>query len=143
MAAVLTALQSTLSPCGCCRFVFGPGILSNQQRGAAGPASAAASAAGVSEEEPLVLPLSELLAVRRCAEPSLPEGAGIWISTQAMPTVSGLNLALLQCVDCVQTHWTCIQCMMPCMKAQCCCSAPLAAKQPAVALCKCCTAQCS
>jgi hypothetical protein len=42
----------------------------------------------VSEEEPLVLQLSELLAVRRCAEPSLPEGAGIWISTQAMPTVS-------------------------------------------------------
>lgn len=32
-----------------------------------------------------MLPLSELLAVRRCAEPSLPEGAGIWVSTQAMP----------------------------------------------------------
>lgn len=37
-----------------------------------------------------MLPLSELLAVRRCAEPSLPEGAGIWVSTQAMPTVSPL-----------------------------------------------------
>lgn len=41
-----------------------------------------------------MLPLSELLAVRRCAEPSLPEGAGIWVSTQAMPTVSLMNDAV-------------------------------------------------
>lgn len=34
-----------------------------------------------------MLPLSELLAVKRCAEPSLPEGAGVWVSTQAIPTV--------------------------------------------------------
>jgi hypothetical protein len=46
-----------------------------------------------------VLPLSELLAVRRCAEPSLPEGAGIWVSTQAMPTVSPLSHPAENCWD--------------------------------------------
>lgn len=45
-----------------------------------------------------MLPLSELLAVRRCAEPSLPEGAGIWVSTQAMPAVS-LSGCVLWVVD--------------------------------------------
>jgi hypothetical protein len=79
------------------------GVLSGQQqRGAAAAAAAAAAAgaagsggagggaaAGAGDDDPLVLPLSELLAVRRCADPSLPEGAGIWVSTQARPTVSG------------------------------------------------------
>jgi hypothetical protein len=57
-----------------------------------------------------VLPLSELLAVRRCAEPSLPEGAGIWISTQNMPTVSvdigggaGLSLEFVCTADGLNT----------------------------------------
>lgn len=50
--------------------------------------SAAAAAAGVGgEDEPLLLALTELLAVRRCAEPSLPEGGGIWVSTSGVPTV--------------------------------------------------------
>jgi hypothetical protein len=71
-------------------------VLSSQQFTGAAAAAAgttAAAAAAASEEEPLVLLLSELLAVRRCAEPSLPEGAGIWVSTQAMPTVSLLDQA--------------------------------------------------
>jgi hypothetical protein len=61
----------------------GAGVLSGQHRGSS---AAAAASAAVSDEEPLVLPLVELLAIRRCAEPSLPEGGGIWISTQALPT---------------------------------------------------------
>lgn len=64
------------------------GILSSSsQQQRAGTGAPAAAAAALSEEEPLVLPLSELLAVKRCAEPSLPEGAGVWVSTQAIPTV--------------------------------------------------------
>eukprot|EP00878_Enallax_costatus_P020836 GHUV01022040.1.p1 GENE.GHUV01022040.1~~GHUV01022040.1.p1 ORF type:complete len:347 (+),score=111.87 GHUV01022040.1:674-1714(+) len=61
----------------------GAGVLSTQQRGAS---TAAAASNAASDDDPLVLPLEELLAVRRCAEPSLPEGGGIWISTQALPT---------------------------------------------------------
>jgi hypothetical protein len=49
-----------------------------------------------------VLPLSELLAVRRCAEPSLPEGAGIWVSTQAMPAVSLSVCVLGVCYVCAE-----------------------------------------
>lgn len=90
-----TCLHSLIPRCSQ-RVFAGAGVLSSQQRGAGVPAAAAAAAtsaggaaaaAAVSEEEPLVLPLSELLAVRRCAEPSLPEGAGIWVSTHAIPTV--------------------------------------------------------
>lgn len=62
-----------------------PGVLSSQQRGGIGTA---ATNSATTEDEPLVLPLDELLAVRRCAEPSLPEGGGVWISTQKLPTVS-------------------------------------------------------
>eukprot|EP00879_Flechtneria_rotunda_P021099 GHRR01022228.1.p1 GENE.GHRR01022228.1~~GHRR01022228.1.p1 ORF type:complete len:452 (+),score=168.60 GHRR01022228.1:388-1743(+) len=66
------------------------GVLTTQQRGPAGSPAVAAGAAGsqaaAAENEPLVLPLDQLLAVRSCAEPSLPEGGGIWISTQAIPT---------------------------------------------------------
>jgi hypothetical protein len=69
-----------------------PGVLSSSsgQRVGAPGVSAAAAAAGVvgGEDEPLVLALAELLAVRRCAEPSLPEGGGIWVSTTGVPTVS-------------------------------------------------------
>jgi hypothetical protein len=65
--------------------------------------SAAAAAAGVGgEDEPLVLALAELLAVRRCAEPSLPEGGGIWVSTTGVPTVSTGMLKLL--LDLHSTH---------------------------------------
>jgi hypothetical protein len=71
------------------------GVPSTQQRGAAGAsAAAAAAAASSSEDDPLVLPLRKLLAVRRCAEPSLPEGAGIWLSTQAVPTVGGAAVVM-------------------------------------------------
>jgi hypothetical protein len=93
-----TQCCNTLTACLYCLPVAA-GVLSSQQRtgvAAAAAGTSAAAAAAASEEEPLVLPLSELLAVRRCAEPSLPQGAGIWVSTQAMPTVSLLTEA-----DCV------------------------------------------
>ncbi|WIA29190.1 hypothetical protein OEZ86_011701 [Tetradesmus obliquus] len=67
----------------------GAGVLSSSsgQRVGAPGVSAAAAAAGVGgEDEPLLLALTELLAVRRCAEPSLPEGGGIWVSTSGVPT---------------------------------------------------------
>ncbi|KAF8072959.1 HLB1 [Scenedesmus sp. PABB004] len=57
----------------------GAGVPSASQQRAGG------GGGGGGDDEPLVLPLRELLAVRRCAEPSLPEGGGIWVSTAASP----------------------------------------------------------
>jgi hypothetical protein len=74
-------------------FAAAAGVLSSSsgQRVGAPGVSAAAAAAGVGgEDEPLVLALAELLAVRRCAEPSLPEGGGIWVSSTGVPTVSAV-----------------------------------------------------
>ena len=51
---------------------------------AAGGGGGTSSAAGVL---PLVLPLSDISAVRRCSDPTLPTGAGIWVGLHSNPMV--------------------------------------------------------
>jgi hypothetical protein len=76
-------------------------VLSSQGRtsGTFSVAAATGGAAGddPSDDEPLVLALHELLAVRRCWEPSLPEGGGIWVSTSSIPVVRCIAVLLYCC----------------------------------------------
>ncbi|GBF89166.1 hypothetical protein Rsub_01883 [Raphidocelis subcapitata] len=48
-------------------------------------AKAAAAAAAAAEEDPLVLELSDIVAVRRCNDPSLPEGEAFWVGLSSRP----------------------------------------------------------
>lgn len=50
---------------------------------------ARAAAAAAAEEDPLVLELSDITAVRRCADPSLPEGQALWLGLASRPMVGG------------------------------------------------------
>eukprot|EP00877_Chromochloris_zofingiensis_P000186 jgi/Chrzof1/10168/Cz04g31140.t1 len=57
------------------------GVLSSQRLGAQ-PSAATA-------DDPLVVPLSDIVTVHRCDDPSLPEGEAFWISLGTSPMVRG------------------------------------------------------
>lgn len=64
--------------------------LSRMQAGAgvlSAASQAAQRAAGPPHEAPLVIPLADILAVRRCNDPSLPAGEAFWVCLQHMRQV--------------------------------------------------------
>lgn len=69
---------------------------------------ARAAAAAAAEEDPLVLELSDITAVRRCADPSLPEGEALWLGLASRPMVGAVLCVVMEgiCFAYVQTQWT-------------------------------------
>jgi hypothetical protein len=60
-------------------------------------AKATAAAAAAAEEDPLVLELLDIVAVRRCSDPSLPEGEAFWVGLASRPMVSGPRMGAGAC----------------------------------------------
>lgn len=57
--------------------------------GGAVPGARAAAAAAAAEGDPLTIELSDVVAARRCADPSLPEGEALWVGLGSRPLVGG------------------------------------------------------
>jgi len=58
--------------------------LSVSASGAGGADASASAPHGPGGDAPLVIPLADILSVRRCCDPSLPEGEGFWVCLQHM-----------------------------------------------------------
>ena len=83
-------MESTLSAAGGAGAGGGGGVGSAAAGG--GGNAAAAAAAAAAEEDPLVLELGDVTAVRRCADPSLPEGEAFWVGLHSRPLVRSAHV---------------------------------------------------